>query len=217
MTQSGSHDNKGHGWPASQLTVAFDALPCARWGPLFQVLCIEQPSVRLHWLAVGFPTRERSLLDGADVGLFVAPPYEAALSALTIETSPMLVLLAVGHRLSRRGELRVADILDEPFPGGPDLDPRARMFWTLDERRGAPPKLTGDRVESAQRWLDVVASGRAIATVPAAIAGGLPHPGVVAVPLADGPSVATRLVWRSDNENPLVRALVHLAADMTRS
>jgi DNA-binding transcriptional LysR family regulator len=200
----------------NRLTVAFDALPFARWGPLFQVLCIEQPGVCLEWLAVGFPTRERLLLEGADVGLFVAPPQEAGLSALTIEASQMLVLLAVGHRLGRHHELRVADIIDEPFPGGPDLHSQWRAFWTLDEQRGGPPTLTDDRVQSAEQWVHVVASGRAIATVPAAIATGLPHPGVIAVPLTDGPLVATRLVWHSDNQNPLVRSLVDLAADMTR-
>jgi hypothetical protein len=60
------------------------------------------------------------------VGLFVTPTREAGLSALTIETSQMLVLLAVGHRLSQHQELRVADILDEPFPGAPILHPQWR-------------------------------------------------------------------------------------------
>jgi DNA-binding transcriptional LysR family regulator len=200
----------------NQLTIAFDALPFARWGPLFQVLCIERPAVRLKWLAVDLPTRERSLLEDAELGLFVAPPQEIGLSALTIETSQMLVLMAVGHRLSHHQELRVADIVDEPFPGGRDLHPQWRAFWTLDEQRGGPPKLTDDHVRNAEQWVHVVASGRAIATVPATIATGLPHPGVVTVPLINGPKVATRLVWRSDDENPLVRYVVDLAADMTR-
>lgn len=200
----------------NQLRVAFDALPFARWGPLFEILCIEQPGVQLEWLAVGFPTRERSLLHGADVGLFVAPPHEAGLSALTIETSRMHLLLAVGHRLGRHHELRVADILDRPFPGGSNLHPQWQAFWTLDEHRGGPPRLTDDRVQNPEQWVHVVASGRAIGTVPATIATGLPHPGVITVPLTDGPSVVTRLVWRSDDENPLLRCLVDLASDMTR-
>jgi hypothetical protein len=199
----------------NQLRIAFDALPFARWGPLFQLLCIEQPNVRLEWLAVGFPTRERSLLDGVDAGLFVAPPHEAGLDALTIEASRMLVLMAVGHRLARHDELKVTDILDQPFPGGPNLHPEWLAFWTLDEQRGGPAELT-DAVENADQMLHVVASGRAIATVPATIAMGLPHPGVVAIPLTDGPSVLTRLVWRSGDKDPLVGALVDLAADMTR-
>jgi DNA-binding transcriptional LysR family regulator len=197
------------------LRVAFDALPLARWGPLFHVLRLEQPDVRLEWQPAGFPTRERSLLQGADVGLFVAPPQAAGLSALTIETSRMLVIMAVGHRLAQHHELRVAEILDEPFPGGPNLHPEWRAFWTLDEQRGGPPTLTDDRVENAYQGLQVVASGRAIATIPATIAIGLPHPGVVAIPLSGGPSVATRLVWRSDDENPIVHSVVDLAAAMT--
>jgi DNA-binding transcriptional LysR family regulator len=199
-----------------QLTVAFDALPFARWGPLFQVLCLEQPRARLNWLAVDYPTRERSLLEGAEVGLFLAPPHEAGLSALTIEASQMLVLLAVGHRLGQHHELQVADVVDERFPFGHNLHPQWQAFWTLDAQRGAPAKLTDDRVENAQQWLQVVASGRAIATVAATVAWGLAHPGVVAVPLTDGPSVPTCLVWGSDTENPLVRCLVDLAAAMTR-
>jgi DNA-binding transcriptional LysR family regulator len=216
MTEASSHDRDGHRRPANQLTIAFDALAGARWGPLFQVLCIEQPGVDLRWLAVDLPTRERRLLDGADAGVYAAPPGEDGVSALTIEESQMLVVVAVGHPLSRRDSLSVADVLDEPFPGGRDLQPQCPAFWTLDEQRGAPPRLTDDRVESAEQALHVVASGRAIATVPATIAGGLPHPGVVALPLTDGPSVPTRLVWRTEDENPLVRSLVDLAADMTR-
>jgi hypothetical protein len=39
---------------------------------------------------------------------------------------------------------------------------------------------------------------------------------VVAVPLVDGPPVETRLVWRSNDHDPVVRSLVGLAGDMTR-
>jgi DNA-binding transcriptional LysR family regulator len=198
-----------------RLRVVFDALPLARWGPVFQVLCLERPDVCLEWRPIGFPTSERSLLESADVGLFVAPPREAGLSALTLETSQMVVTMAVGHRLAQSDELSVADILDEPFPGGPNHHPEWRAFWTLDEQRGGPPESTDDDVDNAEQGLQVVASGRAIGTVPASIVSGLPHPGVVAVPLRDGPPVATRLVWRSQDQNPIVHWLAVLAAGMT--
>jgi DNA-binding transcriptional LysR family regulator len=62
----------------------------------------------------------------------------------------------------------------------------------------------------------VVASGAAIATVPASMSGGLPHPGVVALPLVDGPDVLTKLVWRAaDDGDPAVAALVDLATAWT--
>jgi DNA-binding transcriptional LysR family regulator len=197
------------------LTVAIDALPLGHWAPLFHVLRLEQPDMRLEWRRMGFPTPERSLLDRADVGLFVEPPREAGLSARTIETSQMLVLMAVGHRLARSHELRVADILDQSFPGCPRLHPEWRAFWTLDEQRGGPPPLTDDWIESPDEGLSVVASGRAIATIPATIAGRLPHPGVIAIRLTDGPPVETRLVWRSGEDTAIVHSLIELATAMT--
>jgi len=197
------------------LRVAFDGLPLGHWAPLFHVLRLEHPDMHLEWRRMGFPSRERSLLQSADVGLFVEPPREDGLSALTLETSQMLVVMAVGHQLARNPELWVADILDQPFPGCPELHPQWRAFWTLDKRRRGPPPLTDDRVASPEEALSVVAAGRAIATIPATIAGGLPHPGVIAIPLMDGPPVATRLVWRPDDENPLVHSLVELGAAMS--
>lgn len=196
-----------------QLKVAFDAfLPVGRWAPLFHVLCLERPGLRLAWRAVPFPARDRPLLDGADAGLLVAPPPEEGLDALTIETSPMAVALAAGHRLAREEGLAVAEILHEPFLGGPTLHPRWLAFWTLDERRGGPPTLLDEPVHNARRALEVVASGRAMATVAAWMGDGLPHPGVITVPLRDGPPVHTRLVWRSGDRNADVHALVDLAA-----
>lgn len=198
------------------LTVAFEQrLPAAHWGPLFHVLRLERPDVRLAWRSAPFPTLERSLLEQADVGVFVAPPREEGLDALTIGASPMVAVVAVGHRLARRPELRVADIVDERFPGGSDLHPQWLAFWTLDAQRGGPPKLTGDGVFDAGRGLEIVVEGGAVATLPASLASGLPHPGVLAIPLVDGPSVPTQLLWRRQDPNPVVRSLVDLARSMT--
>lgn len=187
----------------------------ARWGPIFQVLTLERPWVQLEWEPVGFPLVDRSILDGGDVGLFLQPPPEPGLTGITMESSPMVVAVAVGHPLAQRPELSVADILDEPFPGGSRHHPEWRAFWTLDEYRGRPPRFLGD-VANVEEALDLVVSGRAIATMTAPVADGLPHPGVIAVPLRDGPQVATRLVWRADEDGPAVRALAEIALEMSR-
>jgi DNA-binding transcriptional LysR family regulator len=199
------------------LRVAFEArLPHARWGPLFHVLRLEQPDLALDWHPVGFPLPGRPLLERADVGLFLHPPHEDDLLALTLDASPMVVVMAVGHRLAHSHELKVAEILDEPFPGGPNIHPEWSAFWTLDEQRGAPPKRTDDDVRSAEQGLEVVASGRAIATIPHWVAAGLAHPGVITLPLRDGPRATTRLVWRSGDSSPAVLSLVDLAKAWTR-
>jgi DNA-binding transcriptional LysR family regulator len=200
-----------------QLRIVFDVrLPTARWGPLFHVFRLEHPDLRLEWQPTGFPIRGRSLLEGADAGLFVEPPPEAGLSALTLDVSPMVVIVAAGDRLAHHTELRVADILDRPFPGGPNLNPEWTSFWTLDEQRGGPATRTADDVKSAKDGVEVIAAGRAIGTLPTWMADGLAHPGVIALPLRDGPHVRTRLVWHSHHDNPIVDALLDLATAWTR-
>jgi DNA-binding transcriptional LysR family regulator len=202
----------------TRVRIRYEArLPQARWGPLFHVFRLERPGVVLDWRPNGFPTREQPLLEGADVGLFLEPPLEPGLGALTLEVSPMVVVVGAGHPLAGYGELCVADILDQPFPGGPNLRPEWVAFWTLDQQRGGPPARTDDDVRTAEQVLEVVAEGRAVATLPASVAGGLAHPGVVALPLRDGPLVTTRLVWHAADANPLVRALVELAGAWTRT
>ena len=201
----------------TRLRVAFDAqFPHARWAPLFHVFRLERRDVVIEWRPAGWPEDGRSALEDADVGLFIQPRRETGLSAVTLDTSPMAVLMAAGHRLAAEcDDLAVADILDEVFLGGSDLNPEWTAFWTLDERRGAPPKRSDDDLRNAGQALDVVAAGGAIATVPLWAANWLPHPGVIALPLRDGPAVSTSLVWRSDDETPAVRSLVELARAWT--
>ncbi|HET6173392.1 MAG TPA: LysR family substrate-binding domain-containing protein [Gaiellales bacterium] len=200
----------------AQLRVAFDAdIPYARWGPLFHVFHLEQPGVTVQWRPVGFPAPGRSLLDNADAGVFLHPPSEDGLRALTLDTSPMVVVVAAGHPLAQHDRLTVADVLDEPFPGGANPHPEWTAFWTLDEQRGGPPRLTEDDIGSSAQGIDVVASRRAIVTLPTWAAAGLAHPGVVALPLSDGPRVTTCLVWRADDDSPLVLGLVDLTVAWT--
>jgi hypothetical protein len=126
-------------------------------------------------------------------------------------------MVGAGHRLAGHDELCVAHVLGEPFPGGPRLHPEWVAFWTLDAHRGGPPISTDDDVRSVAHGLEVIAQGRAIGTIAASVAHGLEHPGVVTLPLRDGPMVTTRLVWRAADENPHVRALVELAGAWTRT
>ena len=86
--------------------------------------------------------------------------------------------------------------------------------WTLDDHRGGPaPNLTHDRTLSPQETNAVVLSGRAITVVPAARARDAVAAvaGLASVPLIDADPVTLSLVWRRDNESPLLGALLDLA------
>ena len=194
------------------ITVAYFAvLPLARWGPMFHVFRLEQPAVTLSWRATEFPPAGRPLLADADVGLCLHPPPRQGLASVTLDASPLCVVMAAGHRLARHHELEVADVLAEPFPGSPHVDPEWAGFWTLNERRDAPAAHTDDDVRNAQQWLDIIASGRAIGTAPASMIDGLAHPGIVGIPLRDGPQATTALVWAGDDDRPAVQSLAGLA------
>jgi DNA-binding transcriptional LysR family regulator len=186
-----------------------------RWrdGALCFTSCCSSGPIHLEWLPRDFPRDDQPLLDGADVGLFVEPPLDPALDALTVGSSPMVVLLPAGHRLARHHELRIADALAEPFFDAPHMNREWRAFWSLDSYRGGPPPTTR-RAENLQSAMTAIARGDAIGTFAASLADGLPHPGIIWLPLIDGPMVATRLVWRAGDTHPAIRTLVDIARDM---
>jgi hypothetical protein len=139
------------GKPPKPLRVALDAFQID-WRPLFHVLRLQKPSLRLEWRPIAFPTRDRPLLQNADVGVFADAPPEAGMSQLTIGIGPMLVLTAAGHCLARSTELWIADVLEA-------------CAW--DEHRACPlqwnhsrlPKQSASGVGRA-RPVDVVACRR---------------------------------------------------------
>ena len=81
--------------------------------------------------------------------------------------------------LAERAELTVADVLDETFPGIVDwCDPVWLGYWGLDAYRGAPARRTDDDAMTPEEVASIVASGRAITTVPEIVAVPFAHLGV---------------------------------------
>jgi DNA-binding transcriptional LysR family regulator len=154
------------------------------------------------------PAAGGCILESADAGLFVMPPPDDELESLTLDVSDMVVLVAADHRLARAQTAHVADVVGESFLDGPQLDGWRSSFWSLDDYRGGRPRSV--IVAGAEEAVDAVAAGRAVATAPSWSVTAMPHPGIVAVPLRDGPAVATYLVWHRDDERSPVRSLVQL-------
>ena len=106
-------------------------------------------------------------------------------------------------------------MLDETFLGfDPSVEPVWAGFWSLDDHRDKPaPHKTADTALTSTEVVAIIASGRAITTVPACQAGTILNilPDVVAIPLNDAHPAVLALVWRKDNHNPLVDALAGFA------
>ena len=99
-------------------------------------------------------------------------------------------------------------MLDETFVS---YHPKVQLGWagfhSLDDHRGGPPAhSTSDRPLTSLQMLGIMSTGKAVTTVPFTDArlAQLVMPGVVALPLGDAKPAEISLVWRRDNQNPLI-------------
>ena len=102
-----------------QLHVGFMSLtPPMMAGELFTRFLAEHPGVAVEWRELGYPQPDlRAWLGESDAGLIWFAPSGRGLDSVVIRTSPLVVVMAETHPLAGRAELRVKDVLDEPFPG----------------------------------------------------------------------------------------------------
>jgi hypothetical protein len=81
----------------------------------------------------------------------------------------------------------------------------------LDAYRGAPARRTDDGAVTPEEVASIVASGRAVTTVPEIVAVPFAHLGIRAIPLIDAEPAVLTLVWPEGGATPLVADLAVLA------
>jgi DNA-binding transcriptional LysR family regulator len=202
---------------AGRLHAGFMSLtPPMMAGDLFPRFTAQYPGVTVEWRQLGYPTREpRAWLGDADVALIWFAPTGPGLAAQAIRTSPLVVAMSQDHPLAGRSELSVADVLDETFPGIVDwCDAGWLGYWGLDAYRGAPARRTDDGAVTPEEVASIVASGRAITTVPEIVAVPFAHLGIRAIPLVDADPAVLVLAWPQAGATPVVAHLVELARVM---
>jgi DNA-binding transcriptional LysR family regulator len=185
-------------------------------GDLISRFMSEHPDLAIEWRQLGYPTLEaRTWLGDCDTALIWFAPTAAGLATQAIRTSPLVVTMTENHRLADRTELRVADVLDETFPGVVEwCDPGWLGYWGLDAYRGAPARRTEDVAVTPEEVASIVASGRAITTVPEMVAVPFAHLGIRAIPLIDAAPAVLTLVWPDGAATPLVAALSEIAREI---
>ncbi|MBV9605358.1 MAG: LysR family transcriptional regulator [Solirubrobacterales bacterium] len=187
-------------------------------GDLFPRFSAAHPEVTVEWRELGYPTvPPRGWLGDADAGLIWFAPTGPGLDSQPIRTSPLVVAMTDAHRLAGRSELTVGEVLDETFPGIVDwCDAGWLGYWGLDAYRGGPARRTPDGAVTPEEVASIVASGRAITTVPAIVAVPFAHLGIRAIPLIDAEPAVLTLVWPAGAATPLVADLAELARDLHR-
>lgn len=184
---------------------------------LFDRFAGAHPEVTLRWRELAYPTPDaRAWLGDADTALIWQAPTGPGLASQVIRTSPLVVAVSESHPFAGRSQLAVEDVLGETFPGIADwCDPGWLGYWGLDRHRGGPARRTADAAETPQEVASMVASGRAITTVPETVAIPFAHLGIKAIPLIGAEPAELTLVWPQNAANPLVDELVALAREIS--
>jgi DNA-binding transcriptional LysR family regulator len=189
---------------------------------LFAAFAYLHPELEVSFRELPFPCGPTATwLEEVDVALCFSPTADPEVRIQPLRVEPRVLVVAKTHRLARRKQLTVEEVLDETFPGThPAVDPVWAGFWQLDDHRGSPaPHLTSDRAINPHELAAIIASGRAITATPASNAENIVRAltSVVAIPLRGADPVTLSLVWSKDSPNPLVDAIVVAASNLART
>lgn len=188
---------------------------------LFTAFADSDPGAEVSFRDVTFPCGATlSWLEELDVVFCHQPDADPGVEMQAVRLEPRALVAHESHPLAGRRELTVGEVLDETFLSyHPEVQPTWAGFHSLDDHRGGPPqKTTVERAANTMQMGGIMASGRGITTLPRCDAKlaqqVLP---VVEIPLSDARPAVLSLVWRRDNHNPLLRALVAFAGSLAES
>ena len=162
----------------------------------------EPGAVRVEVELCGPGQQARLLRSGrADVALLHRPFDDTSgLDTEELLTEGQVAVVPVGHPLTTRRELRLADLDDLP-----DL-PQPRWPGADGTYADGP----GPEVHDHAQLLQLVSLGRTLVVVPESVRSQLGE-GVVAVPVVDAPQVTTVIAWPPHSRSLAVAGLVQTA------
>ena len=144
------------------------------------------PDVRLELREYDF-THPAAGLDAGEVDVaFVRPPLDlSGLEYLDLLEEPRVACLPTGHRLARRKQVRVRDLLAEPIVAAPSVDEVWRDYWILVPERGDRPPNVVLEAPTFEAELQAVGAGRGISIAGLTAARYYARPGVTFVRVSD--------------------------------
>jgi DNA-binding transcriptional LysR family regulator len=183
---------------------------------LFAAFAESHPEAELSFRDLPFPRGGTAVwLEDVDVAFCHPPDIDDDVRLQRFRLEPRTVIAQRANPLAKRRELMVADVLDETFVSyHPDVQATWAGFHSLDDHRGEPPRsVTVDHASSTLQMFGIMTARQAITTAPlcdARLAEQL-IADLVALPVLDARPAVLSLVWRADNQNPLVQGLVSAA------
>jgi DNA-binding transcriptional LysR family regulator len=177
------------------------------------------PGVDVRMQTFDMTQPSAGLLDhSSDVALLRPPVAAPGIELVPVRSEPRVFVLPVGHSLSGREALRLADVAGLPFVTA-DLatdgcEPAAwQDDWLIKPRPGGDVPIIGATARTVDEWCEHVVAGHGISLCPASAARFHDRPGVCFVPSAGLPPTTMCVAWRAGDARPAVRHFVSLATE----
>jgi DNA-binding transcriptional LysR family regulator len=165
----------------------------------------QHPDADVHTLHLGWNEPRAALLEHrVDAAVTRLPIRTDQLHVTILYDEPRVLLVSLDHRLAGKESVTLDDIADEPLPRA--LDPAWNAFWRIDPRPDGRRAPDGPLVNAVEDKLELIASGQAVAIVPAGSSSRGPRPDLTTVPLLDVEPSHVVLATRADDRGRLVAA-----------
>jgi DNA-binding transcriptional LysR family regulator len=152
--------------------------------------------------------------DTSDVAFVWLPvPGQERLAWQTLRTEPRHVALSSHHPLAERAELRLSDLLDEPFVALPRAAGVLRDYWLAMEERNGHPVRIGAEAETPDETFEAVAAKQGVALLSGGNAQLYTRPGITTCPVVDLTPAELAVAWRDDDRRPIVGEFIRAAQE----
>jgi DNA-binding transcriptional LysR family regulator len=163
------------------------------------------PEADVRTLHLEWNTPREALLDHrVDAVVTRLPIRTDQLHVTVLYDEPRVLLVPLDHRLAGKESVTLDDIADEPLPRA--LDPEWDAFWRIDPRPDGSRAPGGPIIEAVADKFELIASGQAVAIVPADSHAGSLRPDLTTVPLEGVEPSHVVLATRAGDRSRLVAA-----------
>jgi len=180
--------------------------------PAVRQLRHQHPDADVQSLHLDWNEPREALLDHrVDAVVTRLPLATDGLHVTILYDEPRLLLVPLDHRLAGKESVTLDDIAGEPIPRM--ADPAWNAYWRIDPRPDGRPAPDGPFVAALEDKNELIASGQAVAIVPAGVYSGQVRPDLTTIPLHDVAPSHVILATRAADRNRLVAAFRKAAQD----
>ena len=187
----------------SRITVGYTANIIVT--PAVRELRRQHPDCDVRTQHLDWNDARAALLDHrADAAVTRLPLQTDALHVTILYDEPRALLVPLDHRLAGKEFVTLDDIADEPLPRV--ADPAWDAFWRIDPRPDGRRAPDGPLIAAVEDKFEIIASGQAVAIVPADNRIGGIRPDLTTVPLLGVEPSHVVLATRAGDRSRLVAA-----------